>query len=121
MKRLIKMSVILVIVLVGMNVFLQNKVEAETVSEIVKEITPSDVESNNYSSLQEVIGKILGFLQIASGLTTVVMVAFLGFKLLTETPDVKSEVKHRLFPIVIGIVVVFGTISISRFIIGIVT
>ena len=48
------------------------------------------------------------------------MVAFLGFKLLTETPEVKGQVKERFLPIVIGLVVVFGATSISRFVIGVV-
>ena len=79
-------------------------------------MSPDYVNPDKYSPLQRVIGKILGFLQVASALTTVVVVAFLGFKMLTETPEVKREVKHKGLPIIIGVVLVFGATSVASFI-----
>ena len=74
---------------------------------------------SNYSELQKTIGYILGFLQIASGLTSVVMIAFLGFKLIFEVnPKVVEETKKTMYPIVLGIVLTFGAVSIAKFIIG---
>ena len=76
---------------------------------------------SNYSELQKTIGYILGFLQIASGLTSVVMIAFLGFKLIFEVnPKVVEETKKTMYPIVLGIVLTFGAVSIAKFIIGVV-
>ncbi len=120
MKKIINMLIILTITVIAVYMLPKNEVEATTVSGIVGEISPIDVPQNNYSGLQTVIGTILGFLQVASGLTSVIMIAFLGFKLLTETPEVKGQVKDRFLPIVIGLVVVFGATSISRFVIGVV-
>lgn len=120
MRKIRNMLIILIIAVIAVYILPKNEVKAATVSGMVGEISPADVPKNNYSELQTVIGKILGFLQIASGLTTVIMVAFLGFKLLTETPEVKGQVKERFLPIVIGLVVVFGAVSISRFVIGVV-
>lgn len=119
MKKVIKVSIILIILLTEIFVFPSNFVRAETVSNVVGGMAPSTVNPTYYSNLQTVIGMILGFLQIASGLTTVIMVAFLGFKFLTETPEVKGQVKEKFLPIIIGIVLVFGATSISKFIIGV--
>ena len=120
MKKMKNILIILIIAFIAICILPQSEVKAATVSGIVGEISPVDVPKNNYSELQTVIGKILGFLQIASGLTTVIMVAFLGFKLLTETLEVKWQVTEIFLPIVIGLVVVFGATSISRFVIGVV-
>lgn len=120
MKKMKNILIILIIALIAICILPQSEVKAATVSGIVGNISPTNVPKSNYSGLQTVIGTILGFLQVASGLTSVIMIAFLGFKLLTETPEVKGQVKDRFLPIVIGLVVVFGAVSISRFVIGVV-
>lgn len=96
------------------------RAESETsVSGIVNGIRPTNPGESEYSGLTSMVGKILGFLQIASAITTVIMVVFLGFKSITELPDIKQEIKHRMFPMIIGIVLVFGAASIAKFIIGV--
>ena len=90
-----------------------------TVSEAMGFVSPSYVSSSNYSELQTTIGYILGFLQIASGLTSVVMIAFTGFKFIfEENPDVKAEAKKSGLPIIIGFVMTFSAVSIAKFILG---
>lgn len=90
-----------------------------TISGTIKKVTPSYIASSNYSELQTTIGYILNFLQIASGLTSVIMIAFTGFKLIFEVnPKVVEETKKTMFPIVFGIVLTFGAASIAKFIIG---
>lgn len=71
------------------------------------------------SKLQGVIGKLLGFLQVASGLVAVLMIAITGFNYIVSTPQVKEEMKKTMLPIIIGIVLVFGATSIAKFIIGV--
>ncbi len=75
--------------------------------------------SADVSKLQGVIGKLLGFLQIASGLVAVLMIAITGFNYIVSTPTVKEEMKKTMLPIIIGIVLVFGATSIAKFIIGV--
>lgn len=119
MKNIILKIIAIAIVITGILTIPQNKVEATgnyTVSGIAGMMSPDYVNPDKYSPLQRVIGKILGFLQVASALTTVVVVAFLGFKMLTETPEVKREVKHKGLPIIIGVVLVFGATSVASFI-----
>lgn len=119
MKNIILKIIVIAIVITGILTIPQNKVEAKgnyTVSGIAGMMSPDYVNPDKYSPLQRVIGKILGFLQVASALTTVVVVAFLGFKMLTETPEVKREVKQKGLPIIIGVVLVFGATSVASFI-----
>ena len=71
------------------------------------------------SGLATTIGKLLGFLQIASGLVAVLMIAIVGFNYIIATPDVKDEMKKKMLPIIIGIVLVFGATSIAKFLIGV--
>lgn len=90
-----------------------------TVSGTMKQVTPSYLDSSNYSELQTTIGYILNFLQVASGITAVVMIAFTGFKLIFEVnPEVVNETKRTMYPIVLGIVLTFGATSIAKFIIS---
>lgn len=90
-----------------------------TISGTIKDVSPSYIDSSNYTELQTTIGYVLGFLQIASGLTAVIMIAFTGFKLIFEVnPKVVEETKKTMFPIVFGIVLTFGAVSIAKFIIG---
>ena len=85
---------------------------------LLKGIRPTDPTEDKYSDLAEVVGKILGFLQIASGITTVIMIAFLGFELITSMPETREAIKKKMFPIIIGIMLVFGATSIASFIIS---
>ena len=70
--------------------------------------------------LQKVIGTLLNFLQIASGLVAVLMIAIVGFNyILATSSDMKKEMKEKALPIIIGIVLVFGAASIAKFFIGV--
>ena len=72
----------------------------------VKDNTSSDKASAAADGLAGVVGKLLGFLQIASGIIA--------------TPEVKDEMKKKMLPIIIGIVLVFGATSVAKFLIGVV-
>ena len=129
MKRYIKILILLIIIQISYMYITPNIVRAEndgeggppppTISGTIKDVSPSYIDSSNYSELQTTIGYILNFLQIASGLTSVIMIAFTGFKLIFEVnPKVVKETKKTMFPIVFGIVLTFGAASIAKFIIG---
>ena len=120
MKNIIKIITILIIIISCFIVIPQNEVNAATVSSIIKGVRPTNPAESNYKGLAEVSGKVLGFLQIASAITAVVMVGFLGFELITATPDVKGEIKKKMFPMIIGMVLVFGATSVAKFLIRVV-
>lgn len=122
MKNMVKILVIFIIAISCCIVIPQNQVNAaeKTVSGIVKGMKAVEPTEGKYSDLAGVVGKILSFLQIAAGITTVIVVAFLGFELMTDTPaDTKEAVKKKLFPVLIGIILVFGATSIASFIISV--
>lgn len=120
MKKLSKMIMILFVFMLGFIINPLNVVNAGAVSNTIGKMAASNVGEKYYSGLQATAGQILGMLQIASAITTVIMIAFFGFKLLIDTPpDSKSELKKRFLPIVIGVVMVFGATSIAKFIIGV--
>ena len=76
--------------------------------------------SVDVGGLQKVIGTLLNFLQIASGLVAVLMIAIVGFNyILATSSDMKKEMKEKALPIIIGIVLVFGATSIAKFFIGV--
>ena len=76
--------------------------------------------SVDVTGMQGVIGKLLNFLQIASGLVAVLMIAIVGFGyILASTSDMKKEMKDKGLPIIVGIVLVFGATSIAKFFIGV--
>ena len=119
MKVMKKIVCLLIIGLVLCGIYSGYEVQASTPSEIVKSITPEDQDKSDFAGINQVIGKLLGFLQVASGLTAVIIIAFTGFEYITSTPDVKGEIKRKMLPIVIGIVLVFGAVSISNFLISV--
>ena len=68
---------------------------------------------------KDVISKILGFLQVASGLISVIVIAFSGFRyVVAETADVKGEVKKKMLPMIIGMVLVFSATTVAKFLLG---
>ena len=133
MKKWIKILILLIIIQISYMLYITPNVSIAvftpvdageqdggnppTVSGTIKKVTPID--SLDYTELQKTAGYILGFLQIASALTSVVMIAFTGFKLVMETnPTVLEETKKTMIPIVLGMVMTFGAVSIAKFIIG---
>ena len=79
----------------------------------------SDNATTAAEGLASVIGKLLGFLQVASGIVAVLMIAIVGFNYIISTPEVKDEMKKKMLPIIIGIVLVFGATSVAKFLIGV--
>ena len=118
MKTLQKILLILVIASCTMIVVPQNVSNALDVAEKAGNVTAADDDSGVSDSLTKVVSKILGFIQIASGLLSIVMIAWTGFRYIIETPEMKSELKKNLIPIVVGFLLVFMASTIAKFVIG---
>ncbi len=124
MKMVHKIIAILIIAVCAFGIMPSNMSMAaggSSAADIVSGVTADTSTAGNYATdLQGKVGKLLGFLQIAAGLLSIVMIAFVGFNYITATPDVKKELQTKMLPIVIGLVLVFGAVSVARFILGVV-
>ncbi len=120
MKTMYKVLAILIIAVSMLVIMPDNMSLAATAADAGSAIDGIQVTGGgDVSKLQSVIGKLLGFLQVASGIIAVLMIAITGFQYIVETPEVKSEIKKKMLPIIVGIVLVFGATSIAKFIIGV--
>ena len=72
---------------------------------------------NKTSSLREIVGKFLGFLRIVSGFLLVIMLGITGYRYVVATPDVKAIIKKEGIMVILGLILVFGAVSISQFIV----
>lgn len=118
MKTLQKILLVLVIAGCVMMVIPQTQVFALDVAGTVGKVTPSNADGKITENLTTVVSKILGFIQIASGLLSIVMIAWTGFRYIIETPEMKNELKKSLIPIVVGFLLVFMASTIAKFVIG---
>ena len=48
------------------------------------------------------------------------MIAVTGFNYIISTPEVKKEMLSKMLPIVVGLILVFGAVSIAKFLLEIV-
>lgn len=86
----------------------------------VSKIKPDGSGVQNAEGLMPIIGKILGFLQVTSGLLAVVIIAVTGVNYVVFTPsDMRGEMKHKMLPLVLGVVLVFGAVSIAKFVVSV--
>ena len=118
MKTLQKILVILLIAICVFSIMPKSIVfgAAEAIDKIN---TSTGDPIDGTENLTNVAGRILTFLQIASGIAAVIMIAVTGFRYIVETPEVKGELKKNMFPIIVGIILVFFATSIAKFFIGI--
>lgn len=120
MKTMYKVLAVLIIAVSMLVIMPDNMSLAATAADAGNAIDGITVSGGgDVSKLQNVVGKLLGFLQVASGIIAVLMIAITGFQYIVETPEVKKEIKAKMLPIIVGIVLVFGATSIAKFIIGV--
>ena len=122
MKTVNKILAILVIAMCTLVIMPKNVSMAatSTTKDIVGGVKAEAPDDDYSEGLQTTIGKLLGFLQVASGLVAIIMIALVGFNYIVSTPEVKKEIQTKLLPIIVGLVLVFGAVSLAKFILGVV-
>ncbi len=121
-KNKMILRVILLFIVIGFFTFFvcnYSNAAQETVGSIVGTVKPGNIDASDTKSFKDTIGTILGFLEIASGITAVIVIAFTGFNYIISTPSMKTELKQKMLPIVIGIILVFSAVAITKFILGV--
>ena len=92
---------------------------ASSVSSLVGKLEGEKPEDSLSRGLRTRISQLLGFVQLAAGIISVVVICFTGFNyIVASTPDMREEIKKKMLPLVIGMVLVFGAASIAQFILG---
>ena len=122
MKVLTKILIVMVIALGIMTIVPQNIVRADgDAMGAIEKIESENVNGDDTATqkLARLAKSVVVFLQIASGIAAVIMIAVTGFRYIIESPEVKAELKKNMLPIIIGILLVFFATSIARFFIGI--
>ena len=89
------------------------------VAATIEEIGDGTDMTKEVGSFIDIIAKLLGLLRLLTGLLSIIVIAYTGFELVTETPEAKKKIKEKMIPIVTGVVLVFMATTIASFIIGI--
>lgn len=102
------------------NVFAANETnEGPSAGDVIGKISPTNPDEKVSSDFAGVIGNVLGFLRIASGLVAVVMLAVTGFNYIMAGESNKADYLKKFAPIIIGFILVFSATTIAKFLIGI--
>lgn len=121
MKIIKKLSILILISLFMVNIsstnFISNAAKlSDDVDGFQADITADAVSKT--ASLKTVVNRLLGFLRIISALVLVLVLGTTGYKYIVATPEIKGELKKRMLPVIIGIILVFSAASIAAFILG---
>ena len=127
MKVISKISIILIILISVIN-FIPNgtpvvfsaSADSSSFGALVDKAKPSgsDIVSDS-SGVTAIIRHLLGFLEVAAGLMSILVIAFTGFQyIVAADAEMKSEMKKKMLPIIIGLVLVFSASAIVSFILG---
>lgn len=119
MSKTIKlMSVLLIATMVIVS--LSNVVcatDANTIlSSLENEMKQNTTKVEGGEDITNLAGKIINFLQYAAILAGAVILAVLGIKYMMGSVEEKAEYKKSFVPLIIGIVVVMGAVSIANII-----
>jgi amino acid transporter len=115
MKILNKILIILVLMTGIFGIFEVKPIYASSLSNDVggfkANITNNVVKST--STLRSIAGRFL------AALALVIIVGTTGYKyIVLATPDMKKELKKEMLPIILGLIFIFGAVSLAQFILS---
>ena len=118
------MIIIFVIVII-LNFSIQSKTyatdyEVITISKI--DINPDDYkpEINSSDRFNNIVGSILGVLQVLGIILMVIGIAIIGLKTILGSADEKAEYQGKTIGILVGAAIIFGISTITKFIISVI-
>ena len=120
MKFISKLFIILSISIFAFSMVPQNTSFAGKISSMVKGTEPTD-NAIMGSAMTDIVKSILSLLQVGSALITIIVLAFTGFNyIVAADAEMKSEMKKKMLPIIIGLILVFSATSIAKFLLAVV-
>lgn len=117
MKKSLKIfAVVLIAMLVVFSVSTSSY--ADSAEDVIGGIN-ADTSGINSQGMKTIAGKVLGLLQIVSAILAVILVAYLGFKMVLGSANEKADVQKQFIPLIIGVTIVFAATSIAKLLLGI--
>lgn len=117
MKKSLKIfAVVLIAMLVVFSVSTSSY--ADSAKDVIGGIN-ADTSGINSQGMKTIAGRVLGLLQIVSAILAVILVAYLGFKMVLGAANEKADVQKQFIPLIIGVTIVFAATSIANLLLGI--
>lgn len=117
MKKSLKIfAVVLMAMLVVFSVSTSSY--ADSAKDVIGGIN-ADTSGINSQGMKTIAGRVLGLLQIVSAILAVILVAYLGFKMVLGSANEKADVQKQFIPLIIGVTIVFAATSIANLLLGI--
>lgn len=117
MKKSLKIfAVVLIAMLVVFSVSTSSY--ADSAKDVIGGIN-ADTSGINSQGMKTIAGRVLGLLQIVSAILAVILVAYLGFKMVLGSANDKADVQKQFIPLIIGVTIVFAATSIANLLLGI--
>lgn len=120
MKKSLKIfAVVLIAILVVFSVSTSSYADyADSAKDVIGGIN-ADTSGINSQGMKTIAGRVLGLLQIVSAILAVILVAYLGFKMVLGSANEKADVQKQFIPLIIGVTIVFAATSIANLLLGI--
>ena len=81
----------------------------------------TDIAKISTTGVKGIVKKILGFVRVASALMSILVIAFAGFQyIVAADAEMKNEMKKKMLPLIIGLILVFSASTITYFLLGVV-
>lgn len=117
MKKSLKIfAVVLIAMLVVFSVSTSSY--ADSAKDVIGGIN-ADTSGIDSQGMKTIAGRVLGLLQIVSAILAVILVAYLGFKMVLGSANEKADVQKQFIPLIIGVTIVFAATSIANLLLGI--
>lgn len=117
MKKSLKIfAVVLIAMLVVFSVSTSSY--ADSAKDVIGGIN-ANTSGINSQGMKTIAGRVLGLLQIVSAILAVILVAYLGFKMVLGSANEKADVQKQFIPLIIGVTIVFAATSIANLLLGI--
>lgn len=91
---------------------------ADTPGQVISGIN-ANMNGIKTEGMKSIAGRVLGLLQIVSAILAVILIAYLGFKMVLGSANEKADVQKQFIPLIIGVTIVFAATSIANLLLGI--
>lgn len=99
----------LFIIILSLTFLLNTNVSlSKNISDEISEFEVEDTVPASVSGLQNVVQKILVALRVSSVLLLIIVVATSGIRYITASANLKGEIKKTAFPVIVGLIFLFG-------------